>query len=48
MNRILLFLSVAATASAWLLIRNADRRTIPVQDAAARLQQAWADNHTTA
>jgi hypothetical protein len=49
MNRYLLF-SLIATAAAWLLVRNlqpADR-TVPVSEAAVKLQQAWADHHATA
>jgi hypothetical protein len=49
MNRLLL-LSLLATAAAWLLIRDSTstNRTIPAAKAAAKLQQAWADHHTTA
>ena len=49
MNRIFL-LGVFSTVAAWLLIRNATsaNRTVPVVEAAAKLQQAWADHHTTA
>ena len=49
MNRLLL-LSLLATAAAWLLIRDSisAKRIIPAAEAAAKLQQAWADHHTTA
>ena len=49
MNRFLL-LSLVATAAAWLLIRSSAsvRRPVPVTVAAAKLQEAWADHHTTA
>ncbi len=35
---------------AWLLFRHAASKSqsiVPVVDAAAKLRQAWADNHTT-
>jgi hypothetical protein len=49
MNRFAL-ISLFATAAAWLLIRSTHsaHRAVPVQEAAANLQQAWADHHTTA
>jgi len=49
MNRFLL-ISLLASAGAWILIRTSysQNRVIPVADAAAKLQQAWADHHTTA
>ena len=49
MNRPLL-LSLLATLAAWLLIRNSssNKRIVPAQEAAAKLQKAWADHHTTA
>jgi hypothetical protein len=49
MNRFLLISLLAGTA-AWILIRTSDSATrrIPAEEAAAKLQQAWADHHTTA
>jgi hypothetical protein len=49
MNRFVL-ISLLASAAAWLLIRTSysPKRVIPVAEAAAKLQQAWADHHTTA
>jgi hypothetical protein len=49
MNRYVL-ISLFASAAAWILIRTSHRpnRVIPVTEAAAKLQQAWADHHTTA
>jgi hypothetical protein len=49
MNRFLL-ISLFATAAAWLLIRtsHSGRTPIPVTEAAAKLQQAWAGHHTVA
>jgi hypothetical protein len=50
MNRLLLISLLAGTA-AWILIRTSDSATrtrIPAKEAAAKLQQAWADHHTTA
>ena len=49
MNRFAL-LSLVATVAAWILIRNTQspKRIVPVKEAAAKLQQAWADHHTTA
>ena len=48
MNRVLL-IGIFSTVAAWLLIRSAPaRRTVPARVAAAKLQQAWADHHTTA
>jgi hypothetical protein len=49
MNRFLL-ISLLASAGAWILIRtsHSPNRVIPVAEAAAKLQQAWADHHTTA
>jgi hypothetical protein len=49
MNRFAL-VSLFATAAAWLLIRSthSPKRIVPVKEAAAKLQQAWADHHTTA
>jgi hypothetical protein len=48
MNRFLLF-SLLASTVAWILIRTSNSATrVPVNEAAAKLQQAWADNHTTA
>jgi hypothetical protein len=49
MNRFFVFSLLASTA-AWILIRtsNSRDRAIPVTEAAAKLQQAWADHHTTA
>jgi len=48
MSRFLL-LSLLTTA-AWILIRagKPSTRVIPAKEAAAKLQQAWADHHTTA
>lgn len=48
MNRFLL-LSLLASAGAWILIRtsSSQNRVVPVAEAAAKLQQAWADHHTT-
>src|SRR5271156_179747 len=48
MNRLLL--SFLATTAAWILFRtsNAPTRVVPAKEAAAILQQAWADHHTTA
>jgi hypothetical protein len=45
-----LLLSLLATLAAWLLIRNSssNKRAVPAQEAAAKLQKAWADHHTTA
>jgi len=41
---------VAAGVGAWLVWRDQNRamRRVPVQEAAAMLQQAWADHHTRA
>jgi hypothetical protein len=49
MNRFLL-LSLLATTTAWILIRTGKppTRVIPAKEAAAKLQQAWADHHTRA
>ena len=49
MNRPLLY-SLIATAAAWILIRTSltRKRIVPASVAAAKLQQAWADHHTTA
>jgi hypothetical protein len=49
MNRFLL-LTVFATTAAWILIRtsNSPTRVVSAREAAAKLQQAWADHHTTA
>jgi hypothetical protein len=49
MNRFLL-ISLLATTAAWILIRTgrSSARIVPVKEAAARLQEAWADHHTTA
>jgi hypothetical protein len=49
MNRFLL-ISLFATTAAWFLIRtkNYRRTPVPVTEAAAKLQQAWADHHTVA
>jgi hypothetical protein len=49
MNRFAL-ISLFATGAAWLLIRrsHSQNRVVPVKEAAAKLQQAWADHHTTA
>jgi hypothetical protein len=49
MNRFIL-LSFLATTAAWLLIRTSkpSNRAVPAKEAAAKLQQAWADHHTTA
>ena len=51
MNRFLLIaLSATATLVAWILIqsRESSESSIPVNDAVAKLQEAWADHHTTA
>jgi hypothetical protein len=49
MNRFVL-ISLLASAAAWILIRtsHSPNRVVPVSEAAAKLQQAWADHHTTA
>jgi hypothetical protein len=49
MNRFLL-IGLFASAAAWMLIRtsHSPNRVVPVAEAAAKLQQAWADHHTTA
>jgi hypothetical protein len=49
MNRFVL-ISLLASAAAWVLIRtsHSPNRVVPVTEAAAKLQQAWADHHTTA
>jgi hypothetical protein len=49
MNRFLL-LSLLATTAAWIVIRtgSSPARVVPAKKAAAKLQQAWADHHTTA
>jgi hypothetical protein len=48
MNRFVL-ISLLASAAAWILIRtsHSPNRVIPAAEAAAKLQQAWADHHTT-
>ncbi|HEY0796442.1 MAG TPA: hypothetical protein VGD64_11735 [Acidisarcina sp.] len=56
MNRLALMAGVFSGAAAWLILRQQNnqsllpdflmRRPIPVQVAAAKLQQAWADHHT--
>jgi hypothetical protein len=48
MNRFLL-ISLFATPGVWILIRtsNSSTRVVPVKEAAAKLQEAWADHHTT-
>ncbi|HEY0758552.1 MAG TPA: hypothetical protein VGD59_04765 [Acidisarcina sp.] len=59
MNRIALVAGILSGATAWLILRQqnnqpllpflgASRRPIPVAEAAAKLQQAWADYRTTA
>ena len=50
MNRSL-FLGLLTAAAAWLFYQQgyaAKRRKVPAQEAAARLREAWAKNHTTA
>jgi hypothetical protein len=48
MNRFVL-ISLLSSAAAWILIRTShSNRVVPVSEAAAKLQQAWADHHTTA
>jgi hypothetical protein len=49
MNRFLL-ISLLITTAARVLIRTgrSSTRIVPVKDAAAKLQEAWADYHTTA
>jgi hypothetical protein len=49
MNRFLL-LTLLATTAAWILIRTSSSHTqvVSAREAAAKLQQAWADHHTTA
>jgi hypothetical protein len=49
MNRFLL-VSLLASTAAWILIRTSQLhgRVITAAEAAAKLQQAWADHHTTA
>lgn len=42
-------LGVSALAAAWAAYRNQQmKKPVPVQKAAAMLQQAWADHHTRA
>lgn len=51
MLRLALYLGgVSAAVAAWVVFgeRNRATRRVPVQQAAAMLQQAWADHHTTA
>ncbi len=51
MKRYLLYLSgISAAATAWIAYRSgrSPARIVPVQEAAAKLQQAWADHHTQA
>jgi hypothetical protein len=49
MNRFVL-ISLLASTAAWILIRSSHspNRVIPAAEAATKLQQAWADHHTTA
>jgi hypothetical protein len=49
-----LLIGLAAGTAAWLIVRNnglsssaVNKAVVPVQEAAANLQQAWADHHTT-
>ncbi len=48
MGRILI--AVFSVTAAWILIRSANPspKIVPAKEAAERLQQAWADHHTTA
>ena len=50
MNRPFL-IGLFAGAAAWLLAwksKDPSRKMVSVEEAAAKLQQAWADHHTTA
>jgi hypothetical protein len=49
MNRLLL-VSLFATTAAWIFIltRGSGTRIVPAKEAAAKLQEAWADYHTLA
>jgi len=50
MLRVALYLGgVSAALAAWVVFGNQNRaaRTIPAKKAAATLQEAWADHHTT-
>ena len=49
MSRLLLF-SLFATTAAWIVIltKSSGTRIVPAKKAAAKLQEAWADHHTTA
>jgi hypothetical protein len=48
MSRVFVVIGIF-TAIAWALIATANADdSVPVQEAAAKLQEAWADNHTTA
>jgi len=46
-----LMLSLVAVSAAWIYLLKSTSgasRKVPVELAAARLREAWADNHTTA
>jgi hypothetical protein len=45
-----LLISLLASTAAWILVRTSQPqgRIIPAAEAAAKLQQAWADHHSTA
>jgi hypothetical protein len=57
MNRMALMAGIFSGTAAWLILRQQNnqsllpafltRRPVPVQVAAAKLQVAWADHHTT-
>ena len=57
MNRMAILAGIFSGAAAWLILRQQNNqplfpflrtRKVPVQDAVAKLQQAWADHHTVA
>ena len=50
MMRFALYLGVSAALVAWIIAGNRNRTTrrVPVKQAAAMLQEAWADHHTQA
>jgi hypothetical protein len=45
-----LLITLFSTTAVWILIRasSSSTRVVPVKEAATKLQEAWADHHTTA
>ena len=46
MNRLLLVSLIATTAALILIVISSTEDPLPVTEAAAKLQEAWADHHT--